>query len=100
MAIYYVQYASSRAPDRWYTIARVDERRLADEMARLAGTAFMRLTLTSSFVGRAVSRSALKREGGLHHAEWELGFGRDREYCERLRERAERELRRAEDGGT
>lgn len=98
MATYYVQFASSQAPERWSTIARVDDRRLADEMARLAGTGFMRLTLTSRFVGRAVSRSALKREGGLQHAEWGLGFGRHRDYGERLRQRAELELRRANEG--
>ena len=50
-------------------------------------------TVTSHYVGRAVSRSALRKEGKLQHAEWELGFGRYRAYGDALRERAERNLR-------
>jgi hypothetical protein len=97
---YYVQFASPEEIDRaevrpsrsWHTIARVSDRMLADEMARLAETSYMRTTSTPTFVGRAISRSALKREGGWHHAEWELGIGTFRDYGEALRERGQRNL--------
>jgi hypothetical protein len=92
MATYYVQFASQEEPERWHTVARVTDRRLAREMARLAATSYLRVG-APSFTGRAVSRTALAREGRLHHAEWELGFGRFREYGDGLRERAEREFR-------
>ena len=98
---YYVQFASPEevghpsagATRRWHTIARVNDRRLAEEMARLTETACMRTTMRSKFVGRAISRSALRREGGWHHADWELGIGRFQAYGEGLREKAERNLR-------
>ncbi len=87
-----MQFASLDEPGRWHTVVRVDDRALAEEMARLAATSLMTTTATR-FVGRAVSRSALRREGALHHAEWELGFGRHRADAQRLRERAELSLR-------
>ena len=90
MATYYVQFASQDEPRRWHTVARVEDRALAQEMARLAARSFVTAAKT---VGRAVSRSALKREGALHHAEWELGFGKYREEAESLCERAELSLR-------
>lgn len=93
MATYYVQFASLEEPGRWHTVARVDDRRLAEEMARIAGTSFMRTTTAPRYAGRVASRSALKRAGTLHHAEWELGFGKHRQYGEALRERAEHRLR-------
>ena len=96
MATYYVQFASHEEPDRWHTVARESDQRLAREMARLAGTSYMRAATTSGFTGRAVSRWALARAGRLQHAEWELGFGRFREYGEALRKRAERERARSE----
>jgi hypothetical protein len=92
-ATYYVQFAAPEEPGRWHTVARIDDRRLAEEMARIAGASYMRTTVRSRFAGRAVSRSALRREGGLQHAEWELGFGRFREYGEGVRARAEELLR-------
>ena len=88
-----MQFAAPEEPRRWHTVAWTDDRRLAREMARIAGASYMRTTLTSRFAGRAVSRSALRREGGLQHAEWELGFGRFREYGKGVRARAEELLR-------
>lgn len=94
MVTYYVQFASLEEPGRWHTVARVDDdRRLAEEMARIAGSSFMRTTTATRYAGRVVSRSALRREGALHRAEWELGFGKYREYGAALRERAEWRLR-------
>jgi hypothetical protein len=61
MATYYVQFASQDEPRRWHTVARVEDRALAQEMARLAASS---LVTAARNVGRAVSRSALKREGG------------------------------------
>jgi len=52
----------------------------------------MRLETRPARVGRVVSRSALRREGGLHHVDWELGFGVHRDYGEALRKKAERTL--------
>ena len=95
MSTYYVQFASLEEPRLWHTVARVDDRMLAREMAWIAGTSFMRTTTATRYVGRAVSRSALKGEGTLHHAEWELGFGKHRQYGEALRRRAERRLQQA-----
>ena len=92
-ATYYVQFSDPEEPGRWHTIARVDNQELAREIARLAEGGYMRTTVTSHYVGRAVSRTALRKEGRLQHAEWERGFGRHREYAEGLRERAERNLR-------
>ena len=71
----------------------MDDRELADEIARLEETLFMRLEARPARVGRVMSRSALRREGGLHHAEWELAFGVHREHGEALRKKAERSLR-------
>jgi len=90
MATYYVQFAPQDEPGRWHTVARVEDRALAQEMARLAVRSF---ATAAKNVGRAVSRSALKREGTLHHAEWELGFGTYREEAESLSERAQLSLR-------
>jgi hypothetical protein len=90
---YFVQFSEPEDPGRWHTIARVDNQELAREIARLSEGGYMRTTVTSHYVGRAVSRSALRKEGRLQHAEWELGFGRYRAYGDALRERAERNLR-------
>jgi len=90
---YYVQFALPGEPGRWHTIARVDDQELAREIARLAEGGYMRISVTSHYLGRAVSRSALRKEGRLQHAEWELGFGRHRAYGDGLRERAEQNLR-------
>jgi len=92
-ATYYVQFSEPEEPGRWHTIARVDNQDLAREIARLTEGGYMRISVTSHYIGRAVSRSALRKEGKLHHAEWELGFGRHRAYGDALRERAERNLR-------
>lgn len=96
-ATYYVQFADPEEPGRWRTVARVHDHPLAQEMARLARTSYLRTTVTSEshFLGRAVSRSALRREKSLHHADWELGIGRFRAYGDGLREKAERNLRAA-----
>jgi hypothetical protein len=93
-ATYYVQFSTPAEPDRWHTIARVHDRRLAMEMARLVGTSYLRTTVTpdSYYRGRALSRSALRRDGMLHHADWELGIGHFRPYGEGLRAKAERNL--------
>jgi hypothetical protein len=64
-------------------------------MAHLVETSYMRLSEIPQYIGRAVSRSALRREGSLARAEWELGFGEHRAYGEALREKAERNLRAA-----
>jgi hypothetical protein len=92
---YYVQFSDPEDPDRWHTIARVEGRPLADEVVRLAEGSYMRATVTSHFAARAVSRSALRREGSLAHAEWELGMGEHRYYGRALVEKAERNLRLA-----
>jgi hypothetical protein len=92
---YYVQFAEPEIPDRWHTIARVQGRPLADEVIRLAEGSYMRTTVISHYVARAVSRSALRRDGKLAHAEWELGMGPHRQYGRALVERAERNLRAA-----
>ena len=92
---YYVQFAEPETPDRWHTIARVRGRPLADEVIRLAEGSYMRTTVISHYVARAVSRSALRRDGKLAHAEWELGMGPHRQYGRSLVERAERNLRAA-----
>lgn len=93
-ATYYVQFHD---PDedagRWHTIARVDDRALAEEIARLAEGSYGRTTVLTHYSARAVSRSALEHEGARHHADWELGAGRFRAYGEMLREKAERNLR-------
>jgi hypothetical protein len=90
---YYVQFAEPEEPDRWHTIARVQGRPLADEVARLAKGSYMRATVVTHYAARLRSRSALRREGKLAHAEWELGMGEHRHYGRALVERAERNLR-------
>ncbi len=90
---YYIQFAEPEAPERWHTIARIQGRPLADEVVKLAEGSYMRATVTSHFKARALSRSALRREGSLAHAEWELGMGEHRHYGRALVEKAERNLR-------
>jgi hypothetical protein len=92
---YYVQFADPEEPEHWHTIARVQGRALADEVVRLAEGSYMRTTVITHYRGRAVSRSALRRDGKLAHAEWELGMGPYREYGRALVEKAERNLRPA-----
>lgn len=91
---YYVQFAAPDEDQRaWHTIARVDDRALAEEIARLARGSYMRTNVTSHYEARAVSRSKLEAEGSHQHADWELGIGRHRWYGEALREKAEQNLR-------
>ena len=90
---YYVQFAEPEEPERWHTIARVQGRPLADEVVRLAAGSYMRTTVVTHYLARAVSRSALRRDGRLAHAEWELGMGPHRDYGRALVEKAERNLR-------
>jgi hypothetical protein len=95
-ATYYVQFAEQGGVNpRWHTIARVSDLELAKEIARLAESSYMRATVLRDdhYVARAISRSALKREGGWPHADWELGAGTFRQYGQALHERAERNLR-------
>jgi hypothetical protein len=95
-ATYYVQFAATGdVKPRWHTIARVSDLELAKEIARLAESSYMRTSvlLDDHYVARAISRSALKREGGWPHADWELGAETFRQYGEALRDRAERNLR-------
>jgi hypothetical protein len=93
-ATYYVQFSSPEDdPDRWHTIARVEGKALADEMVRLVEGSYGRTTVTFHYAGRALSRSALRKDKALQHADWELGIGRHREYGEALREKAVRNLR-------
>ena len=92
---YYVQFAEPEIPDRWHTIACVQGRPLAEEVVRLATGSYMRTTVITHFFARAVSRSALRRDGKLAHAEWELGMGPHRHYGRELVERAEHNLRAA-----
>lgn len=90
---YYVQFADPEEPEHWHTIARVEGRPLADEVVRLAQGSYMRTTVVTHYAARALSRSALRREGRLAHAEWELGMGPHRDYGRALVEKAERNLR-------
>jgi Ala-tRNA(Pro) deacylase len=91
---YYVQFQDpAEEPERWHTIARVQGRELADELVRLTQGSYMRATVTTHYLSRALSRSALRRAGKLAHAEWELGMGPHREYGRALVEKAERNLR-------
>ena len=93
---YYVQILDpGEEPERWHTIARVVGRPLADEVVRLARGTYMRTTVVSHYEARALSRSALRREGKLAHAEWELGMGAHRAYGRALVEKAEHDLRHA-----
>ena len=94
-ATYYVQFAElESAKPRWHTIARVSDLELAKEVARLAESSYMRTTVLREehYVARAISRSALKAEGGLPHADWDLSAGSFRQYGEALLARAERNL--------
>ena len=93
--VYYVQFSDpAEDPPRWHTIARVEGKPLADEMVRLVEGSYGRTTVTYHYAGRALSRSALKRDGLLQHADWEIGVGHHREYADMLRKKAERDVRR------
>ena len=91
-ATYYVQFSSPEDPERWHTLARVEGKALADEMVRLVEGSYGRTTVTFHYSGRALSRSALRRDKVLQHVDWELGMGRHREYAEALRQKAVRNL--------
>ncbi len=95
-ATYYVQF---RDPDEgdgpWHTIARVEDRPLAEEIARLAEGSYGRATVITHYTARAISRSALERDHARQRADWELGAGAYRAYGRMLREKAERNLRSA-----
>ena len=93
-ATYYVQFSSPEDdPERWHTIARVEGKALADEIVRLVEGSYGRTTVTFHYAGRALSRSALRKDKTLQHADWELGIGRHREYGDALLAKAERNLR-------
>jgi hypothetical protein len=95
---YYVQFSSPvEDPSPWHTIARVEGRALANEMVRLVEGSYGRTTVTYHYSGRAMSASALKKDGRLQHADWELGAGHFRDYGDALREKAERNLRAVPD---
>jgi hypothetical protein len=87
---YYVQIADPEEPERWHTVARVEGRALADEVVRLAQGSYMRTTVLaeSHYRARALSRSYLRKEKRLAHADWELGMGEHRHYGRALVERA------------
>ena len=91
---YYVQISDPEEPERWHTVARVEGRALADEVIRLAQGTYMRATVTaeSHFSARALSRSHLRRDKRLAHADWELGMGEYRHYGRALVERAQLNL--------
>jgi hypothetical protein len=90
---YYVQFCSPvDDPGRWHTIARVEGKALAKEIVRLVEGSYGRTTVTYHYLGRALSRTALKRDGVLQHADWELGAGKFRDYGDMLREKAVRNL--------
>ncbi|HEY7196053.1 MAG TPA: hypothetical protein VH306_02590 [Gaiellaceae bacterium] len=91
-ATYYVQFESPEEPETWHTIARVVDHALAEEVARLAESSFGRTEVLARYRARILSRSALRREGQLAHAEWELGMGHHRGYGDALLHRAERNL--------
>ena len=97
---YYVQFAEPEEPERWHTIARVQGRPLADEVVRLAEGSYMRTTVITHYTARALSRSALRKDGRLAHAEWELGMGPFRAYGRALLAKAERNLRLSSTGST
>ncbi|HXV96372.1 MAG TPA: hypothetical protein VD695_07470 [Gaiellaceae bacterium] len=92
---YYVQISDpEEEPERWHTVARVEGKALADEVIRLAQGTYMRATVTaeSHFRARALSRSRLRRDKRLAHADWELGMGEHRHYGRMLVERARHNL--------
>lgn len=92
-ATYYVQFSSpEEVPERWHTIARVEGKALADELVRLVEGSYGRTTVTFHYAGRARSRSALRKDKALQHADWELGIGRHREYGDALLQKACRNL--------
>jgi hypothetical protein len=93
---YFVQIADPEDPDRWHTVARVEGKALADEVVRLAQGSYMRTTVMaeSHFQARALSRSRLRQDKRLAHAEWELGMGERRHYGRALVERARTNLSR------
>jgi hypothetical protein len=87
---YFVQIAEQEDPDRWHTVARVEGKALADEVVRLAQGSYMRTTVMaeSHYQARALSRSRLRQDKRLAHAEWELAMGEHRHYGRALVERA------------
>lgn len=91
---YFIQIADPEDPDRWHTVARVEGRELADEVVRLAQGSYMRTTVMaeSHYLARSVSRSQLRRDKRLAHAEWELGMGDHRQYGRALLEKAQANL--------
>jgi hypothetical protein len=91
---YYVQISDPEEPERWHTVARVEGRALADEVIRLAQGTYMRATVTaeSHYSARALSRSHLRKEKRLAHADWELGMGEHRHYGRALVDRARSNL--------
>jgi hypothetical protein len=94
---YYVQISDpEEEPERWHTVARVEGRELADEVVRLAQGTYMRATVTAEtrYRARALSRSHLRKEKRLAHADWELGMGEQRHYGRALVERAREHLGR------
>ena len=93
---YFVQICDpEEEPERWHSVARVEGRELADEVVRLAQGSYMRTTVMaeSHYLARAVSQSALKRDKGLAHAQWELGMGPHRHYGRALVEKARSNVR-------
>jgi predicted metal-dependent hydrolase len=93
---YFVQIADPEEPERWHTVARVEGKALANEVVRLARGSYMRTTVMaeSHYLARSLSRSHLRRDKGLAHAEWELGMGEYRQYGRALVERAQANLSR------
>jgi hypothetical protein len=89
---YFIQIAQPEEPDRWHTIARVQGHELADEVVRLAQGSYMRTTVIEHYLARALSRTHLRRDGKLAHAEWEVGMGDLRHYGQALVEKAEKNL--------
>jgi hypothetical protein len=87
---YYVQISDPEEPERWHTVARVEGRELADEVVRLAQGSYMRTTVMaeSHYSARALSRSQLRKDKGLAHADWELGMSEHRHYGRALVEKA------------
>jgi penicillin-binding protein 1A len=101
-ARYYVEFArigeagrgDGSAPVRWRTLACVHDRRLAEEMSRLLEAAPAEFGLDPATAARAVSCSALRREGGLHRADWQLSFCGCQDTRTKLHRQAEARLRR------
>ena len=91
-----MQIADPEDPERWHTVARVEGKALADEVVRLAEGSYMRTTVMaeSHYLARSVSRSQLRRDKRLAHADWELGMGEYRHYGRALLERARTNLSR------